>query len=166
MPYSLWKLINTVRFVRLQLTGISSLNSFPGWLVVHIFKLNLMKGLGSSPLTIFTSTLVWHGSFFHILTSKAHNLCKLTFHKTKIIWSPYIIWWLITAVKKVTNCECLLQLHRENYSILLKYPSRENRQLTFIGYRNEAYMFSLWLLALLKSMLKPLGLIFHVNVVG
>lgn len=164
MPFSLWKPVNTVRFVRLQLTGITSLNSFPSWLVVHIFKLNLMKRVGWITLTVFPGTLVWHGSFFCVLTSNVRNLCKLTFHKTKIIWSSYIIWWLITAVKKVTNCECLLQLHHENYYILLKNPSRENRQLTFLGNRTEAHVFSLRLLALLKSMLKPLGLIFHFNV--
>ena len=118
MPYCLWKPINTVRFVRLQLTGITSLSSFPSWLVVHIFKLNLMKGAGEITLTVFPGTLVCHGSFFYILTSKAHNLCKLTFHKTEIIWSSYIIWWLITAVRKVTSRECLLQLHHENYYIL------------------------------------------------
>lgn len=47
------------------------------------------------------------------------------------------------SCQKVTNCECLLQLHHENDYILLKNPSRENRQLTFIGCRTEAYMFSL-----------------------
>lgn len=86
-----------------------------------------MNEVGRIILTIFTGTLVHPGPLFHILTSKAHNLCKLTFHKTKIIWSSYIIWWLITAAKKVTNCECLLQLHHENYCTLLRNPSRENK---------------------------------------
>lgn len=85
MPGSLWKLINTIRIVRVQLMRITSLSSVFRWLVAHIFKLNFMKGVGWTIRTIFTGTLVHHGSFSRCLTSNAHNLCKLTFHKTKII---------------------------------------------------------------------------------
>lgn len=164
MPCSLWKLINTVRIFRVQLTSITSSNSlFFSWLV-HILKLNLMNEVGWIILTIFTGTLVHPGSLFHILTSKAHNLCKLTFHKTKIIWSSYIIWWLITAAKKVTNCECLQQLHHENYCTLLRNPSRENKTAYIHRLQNWSMYVFFVILALLKSMLKPLGLIFHFNV--
>lgn len=103
--HCLWKLINKVRFVRLHLRSITSFNSFLGWVAVHIFKLNLMKGFEST-YHIHRHTSVTPFFFSLRLTSKAQNPGQLTFHKTDIVWSSYIIkWWI--ACQKVTNRECL-----------------------------------------------------------
>lgn len=78
-----------------------------------------MNEVGWIILTIFTGNLVYPWLALPILTSKAHNLCKLTFHKTKnmvIIHNLMIDY----SCKKVTNCECLLQLHHENYCTIFK----------------------------------------------
>lgn len=105
--HCLWKLINKVRFVRLHLRSITSFNSFLGWVAVHIFKLNLMNRFEYVILNhIHRHASVTRFFFFLILTSKAQNLCQLTFHKTDILWPLCIIrWWI--ACQKVTNRECL-----------------------------------------------------------